>query len=256
MNNNLVKPKQLIIIGGGTSINDGIALGLKDKLKDRFVIGCNYAFEFFDCTLTACVDHSFYNPKVDQKLWTQERKEAHVNKLKNLPMVIAQGRGVRFKHPNTAFIKCALKYDRTCQTGIYKSNLCGCYALTLGIYLLDEGEIFLLGMDFGAITDEKIDDKKATHFYQKEFKHRGTGKNNWYEKQGRDEMDYGVYREEKKCKIWNVSPNSNIRVFDKITYEEMFNKLDNQTFNQDELRAFVTEKTLHLPHTEQSPKKF
>ena len=38
------KPSQLIILGGGTSIKEGIEKGLWDKIKNRFVIGTNYSF--------------------------------------------------------------------------------------------------------------------------------------------------------------------------------------------------------------------
>ena len=73
------------------------------------------------------------------------------------------------------------KYSRDIRHGVYKSSLVGLFALTLGIFFLDEGEIYLLGYDYGA---QGKDGKKRnrTHFYQEDTKHahRGIGKVNYY----------------------------------------------------------------------------
>lgn len=60
--------------------------------------------------------------------------------------------------------------------------------------------------------------------------------------QGRAGKDFGVYRDEKKIKIYNVSPKSHINIFDKISYEDFFKKLDKNTYNQDELRQHIKNK--------------
>jgi hypothetical protein len=44
-------PNELIIIGGGASIQEGIALNLKGRIKNKFVIALNFAYRHFDHTL-------------------------------------------------------------------------------------------------------------------------------------------------------------------------------------------------------------
>ena len=58
---------ECIIIGGGKSVQEGISLGLKERIKDKFVITCNFSCYHFDSTLTTYLDKDFYlgdlNPK-------------------------------------------------------------------------------------------------------------------------------------------------------------------------------------------------
>jgi len=241
----MIFPNQLVIIGGGPSIKEGLGLGLKDKLKDTFTLGCNYAFKFIDSTATCYVDKGFFNMS-DKKL-SENLKE----QLTNLPLVIGQGKKLGVPPPNTVFIPCAKVYARDCANGIYKSNLCGIYTLSLGIYLLNIGTIFLLGYDHGAITkDLDAQHKVITHFYQDELKHRGIGKANWYNKNDGDIKDYGVYKDEKHVKIYNVSLNSHIRLFPKISYEQFFSMLSPTTYPQDQLRSEILIKLKNLPQTQ------
>ena len=112
---------------------------------------------------------------------------------------------------------------------------------SLAIYLLDIGEIFLLGYDCGNI-ETTLDDKgrKITHFYQgSQINHRGIGKTSWYDTRGRVEKDFSVFQNETKIKIYNVSPKSKINNFEKISYEQFFSKLDINLYNQDELRKQI-----------------
>lgn len=230
MDFNLEKPKQLVIIGGGSSIQDGLSKNLWEKLKSHFTIGLNFSFKFFEATFQSFVDSSFYN--------------ANSKELEKVPLIIGQGKNLNVKLNNTFTIRCnAQKYNRDLKDGIYKNNLTGIYALSLAIYLLDEGEIFLLGYDSGAIS-WKFDNKNRpiSHFYQGQVEHRGIGKINYYNSKDRDEKDYGVYRNETKIKIYNVSPKSNIHVFPKINYDEFFNKLDTNQYDQNELRSWIKEK--------------
>ena len=41
------KSNQLIIIGGGASIEEGISKNLWEKIKNKFVIGINYSYHHF-----------------------------------------------------------------------------------------------------------------------------------------------------------------------------------------------------------------
>jgi len=225
----LKKPLQLVIIGGGSSIQEGVSKDLWNKLKDKFVIGINYSYNYFkDPTILCYCDKKFYN---------DERK-----KIKNLPLVIGKEHGQLHPEPNTIMLKTiASKYSRDLKNGVWKSSLTGIFALTLAIHLLDEGEIFLLGYDYSAIGKSKRSES-LTHFYQEEIQHRGTGRTNYYDSSGRADKDFLPYKNEKKIKIYNVSMNSRINTFKKISYDQFFKMLDKKTYNQEELRKFIKEK--------------
>lgn len=223
------KPTQLVILGGGSSISEGISKELWDKLKDKFVIGINYSYRYFSNPTIQCF--------CDDKFYKDEREQ-----LKNLPLIIGKQHGQLHPEPNTIMLKTkADKYRRDIRNGIWKSSLTGIFALSLGIYLLDVGEIFLLGYDYsGQGKDEK--GRAVTHFYQDDITHRGTGKINYYDSKGRADKDFGVYKDEKKIKIYNVSLNSRIDVFEKISYDDFFEKLGKKRYNQEELKDFVKER--------------
>lgn len=223
------KPVQLIILGGGSSMSEGISKGLWEKLKDKFVIGINYSYNYFkDPTILCYCDKKFYN---------DERK-----RIKNLPLIIGKQHGQLHPEPNTIMLMTkADKYRRDIRNGVWKSSLTGIFALSLGIHLLDVGEIFLLGYDYCAIGKSKRSEN-LTHFYQEEIQHRGTGRTNYYDSSGRGDKDFAPYKKEKKIKIYNVSLNSRINVFEKISYEDFFKKLDNKRYDQKKLRKFVKEK--------------
>jgi len=224
------KSNQLIILGGGSSISEGLSFGLWDKLKGHFVIGTNYSYKFYEATLQTYVDSTFYTQNFED--------------IKKLPLIIGQGRHIDMKNrPENSFVISTNHiYNRDLKDGVYSAMLVGLYSLSLGIYLLDFGEIYLLGFDYGNI-DNKVDDKKRkiTHFYQSQINHRGIGKTSWYDAKNRADKDFGVYSSEKQCKIYNVSPLSKINIFEKISYEQFFMKLDNKTFDQNELRNYVKE---------------
>lgn len=224
MKNNL---NQLIIIGGGASIKEGLAYNLWNKIKNRFTIGCNFAYHFSEFTILTYVDSSFYNKNIED--------------LGKIPLIIGQGKKLDEKLNNTLTIPCISNYNRDLKKGIYKSSLVGIYSLSLGINLLDEGIIFLLGFDYGA---QEIDKKNRplSHFYQNEIEHRGIGKIKWYAMEGRADKDFGIYKNESKIKIYNVSPLSKINTFEKIDYNTFFKLLDNNQYDQNTLRSYIKEK--------------
>ena len=221
--------KQLIIIGGGNSIQEGIVLGLWEKLRNKFTMGINYSYKFFDSTFQTYVDAQFYN-----------RENLNLEKL---PLIIGSAYKINKKLPNTLSLTTSNTYVRDLSKGVYSPRLSGMFSLSLAIYLLDVGEIFLLGYDLGN-TDESKDDKKRylTHFYQGALEHNGVGKVNYYNGKGRAEQDFGVYKNEQKIHIYNVSLLSKINMFPKISYTEFFSKLDPETYDQNELRLLVREK--------------
>lgn len=220
------KLKQLIIIGSGSSLKEGISKGLWDKLKGKLTVGLNYTYNFFDSTVLCYVDEDFYKKQREQ--------------LKSLSLIIGKEHQRLNLLPNTITLKTNdVKYYRDIKLGCYKSNLAGLFALSLGIYLLDEGEIFLLGFDYGTV-DNQLDSKgrRITHFYDN-IEHRGIGKCNYYDTIGRGDKDFGVYSNETKCKIYNVSLESKITIFPKLSWETFFEKLDNNQYNQEELREYI-----------------
>ena len=230
-----IKPKQAIIIGGGYSKVEGINKGLWNKIENKFVCCTNYDYINFNATFVTFVDYDFYKNELKN--------------LKKLPLIIGKDSKnlEKIKHLNTILIQSNdSEYTRNLSKGVYKS-LCGVYSLSLMIYLLNIGEIFLCGFDNGSIKGAK--DKKnrpLTHSYQGKIEHRGIGRLSYYNVSDREKTDFGVYFNEKQCKIYNVSPDSNIKCFTKITYEQFFNKLDNKSFDQFNLRKWIKEKLARI----------
>lgn len=227
-----IKNRQLIIIGGGYSLKKPIEDGLWDKLKDKYAFGLNYNYKHFDSTCLMGVDDEFYNLEFEN--------------LKNIPLIVfGYDKDVKKWHPNTLKLKCHNKYlGRDLNQGVYSSRLTGMFALTLGVYLLDIGEIFLLGYDFGWKSDKVINKQYATHYYQGTIKHRGIGHISYYNSKGRIKSDFAPYKDEKKVKIYNVigDPESKIETFEKIDYNTFYKLLDNKIYNQKELRVEIRKK--------------
>jgi hypothetical protein len=223
------KPKQLVIIGGGLSIKEGIELGLWEKIKGKFTIGINFSYKYFpDATFQCYLD--------------KQVRRKNVKDFAEMPLVITKLQPIKHR-PNESQINTKGQYTRDIKSGIYKGSLTGIYCVTLGIHLLEEGEIYLLGYDYGGIVKDKDKKKRPlTHFYQGEIEHRGIGRANYYNRKTRAEQDFGVYKEEKKVKIYNVSLKSNLTTFPKISYTEFFKKLTHAKYNQDELRQWVKSK--------------
>jgi hypothetical protein len=249
------KINECIILGGGLSVKEGQEKGLFQKIENNFVIGINFAFNFFNPTFTCFADPiSFY--------------KTYYNEIKDLPLIVgrtAPDIGVK-PHPNTIFLKPATIYNRNLSNGLYHPFLSGIMALSLAIYLLDVGKIWLLGFDNGKITNdrEQVDITKVknksviisqggkylrnySHWYQGKLEHRGIGKIQFYHSDNKVNKLFSVFKNEAKCSIVNVSPNSNLTIFPKISYDEMFSQLNNETHHQDELRQFIREKLSTIP---------
>jgi hypothetical protein len=249
------KINECIILGGGLSVNEGQEKGLFQKIENKFVIGINFAFKFFNPTFTCFADPiSFY--------------KTYYNEIKDLPLIVGRTTpdiGVK-PHPNTIFLKPSTIYNRTLSNGLYHPFLGGLMALSLAIYLLDIGKIILLGFDGGKITKdrEQVDITKVknkgviisqsgkywrerTHWYQGKLEHRGIGKVSFYHSDNKVNKLFSVFKNEAKCSIINVSPNSNLITFPKISYDEMFSQLNNEIYPQEELRQFIKEKLSTLP---------
>jgi len=213
---------QIIIIAGGSSIKEGIYIGLWDRIKDSFSIGINYAYRYFDSTALCCMNYTdFY--------------DINRAELKKLPLIITPDR----PHPS--------KWEyNTLLVGNNNYFLSGILAIDIATKILEEGDtIFLLGYDYGAINDIKdAQGRSQTHFYQNWIEHRGIGQTSYYDYLGHSYRDFEWYKG-CNCKIYNVSPDSNINCFEKIDYNTFFEKLDNKTYKQHLLRAKIRMELLH-----------
>ena len=195
---------QLIIIGGGNSILDGIKIGLLEKLDGKFTCGINYAYKYFNSTFLVCLNYvDFYDAN---------RKE-----LKKLPLIVTCNR----PHPSI--------WENNTVTVKEHFTLSGILALSVACKLLNaDDEIFLLGYDYGAYNGK-------THFYQDKIHHRGVNKTAYYDYEGHAERDFRDFN----SNIYNVSINSRINVFPKLSYEQFFCKLATKEYKQEALRKAV-----------------
>jgi hypothetical protein len=231
---------ECIIIGGGKSVTEGLALGLKDRIKDKFVITCNYAYKHFDSTFLAFMDRDFYVSAADrQAIYKDKYPDIH-SELAALPLIIGYKQNPEIGKsllPNTIMIPNPYKEVQL--------NLTGIFALSVAVKLNVE-KIFLLGFDWTRLTTEEKGNKLYNpstcnydtdiHYYGKEIKPRGSGYVNFYE--GHNPENFFKFFSN-KTKIYNVSLNSNIQTFEKISYEHMFRLLNDEKINQDELRKQI-----------------
>lgn len=194
-----MKTKQLIIIGGGESITKGVDKGLWSALRGCFTCGINYSYRYFQSTFLCCMNYTdFYDVN---------RKE-----LSKLPLIITCAR----PHPS--------KWEKNTMLINKNFMLSGILALKVGMDILEEGEIFLLGYDYSKQNNK-------THFYQGDIKHRGIGGDKYYNR-GFEDKDFRPFCNNKKIKIYNVSMKSKIKCFSKLTYHKFFKKLDDSIYNQ------------------------
>lgn len=224
--------KSVCIIGGGRSILEGIKLDLWNRLKESKIEiwSLNYAYKTlpYPPTREIWVDTSFFN-----------------NNSQVLPTLNQQGVKLYAKaHSRYAIIPEIIQYFATSNKSQYygkkaieqrilycgRMKLCGIFALSLAIA---EGYniIYLCGYDFGTPTFNT--DK--THYYQDEINviSAGVGKPEIYLKPDgsvNDQVeDFGIFMKEEDVKIYNVSLISNIPYYPKISYEEFFTKLNEQS---------------------------
>ena len=249
-------PRQLIILHGGSSAKEGISTGLFDILPNLFSVGLNYSYRYVNTTVNIGIDEQFYN--------------TNRSDIDKLPLYIGKFHvDIKLPGANTIFFPPCNDYYRGLEPGVYKSTLVGLFSLSLFINLMDEGEIYLLGADYGQGKDKDgklLFDEKGrplTHFYQGDIEHRGIAKLNWFTRTAEDktnpgvrlpgaELEYRVYKDETKVKIFNVGLQSNITTFPKISYDEFFERINRTPLNQDEIRAELRLKLKELQNKQQN----
>jgi len=234
--------REIIIIGGGSSIKEGLSLCLKEKLEGKCVFTINYAYKHFPHTCLLFGDKDFYvktknkdNPRTRPDIYEELAKEPLIfyteinNGLK------------KFIMPNTyGLLNGEIYNTNPLKLGFYKHFLTGIWAISLAQFIMDyKGTIYLLGYDW--TKKPKGKEKTETHYYTKEeINHNGIGKYQVYT--SHNPSNYFDKFKEPNIKIYNVSPNSNIKEFEKIDYPTMFNKLGCGVFNQENLRQEIKAK--------------
>jgi len=218
--------KRVIIIGAGASVQEGLNEDLWRKIEYNTIWSCNYAFMTmpYRPARELWVDRSFFKNNVTQLCQLQKEGIELVAK-ENASSIRLPG--------TTYYIGVRKKEEYVGKEGIAQNKIfigaqgfSGTFALHVAIC---EGynEIFLLGFDYGVPPSSG---ETITHYYQNKLNviSSGVGMPNVYLKKDKvkQQIDtYDIFLQETDIKIWNVSPKSNIQCFDKITYEEFFNKI-------------------------------
>jgi hypothetical protein len=235
------KIKDIIIIGGGKSISQGLETGLKEHLEGKCVILINYAYRHFEGTFLCFGDKDFYAP---MHVKYDKNNPDIYEELDKLPLIIGAKKNHDLDsvlHPNTIMIR------NPKQELVAVSVLTGIFALGIAEKLEPEN-IFLLGFDWDRRDPKTIPIGKNynpksdldIHYYGKEIKHIGSGYYGIYE--NHNPNNYFKYFNNCKSKIYNVSPDSTIENFKKIDYSKFYSLLSNQIFNQEELREEIKNK--------------
>ncbi len=258
--------KPIIICGAGNSIpflnsqfyrtGCGLSMKLEQIIKYNYSIGLNFWFKYgCETTFNMSGDWQFY----------EDNKEA----LKKVPMIIAsedpqlKNRNESRIHDNTLLLPSAGIYfgKDSWEKGFYHRQLIGMFSLTLAI-ALGFKEIYLLGYDCVEVNGQThfyqgvADLTKATKLYldgkhkADRYHFRGVGK----EKSGDYKTSTYNYKnhlnnkwfdpyhaERKDIKIYNVSINSIINTFPKISYGAFFQQIEDNHIDQIEARKEIKE---------------
>ena len=216
--------EQIIIVGGGQSIQQGLEQGLHSKISKCFTIGCNYSFKYFNPTFNTFVDGEFY--KTNKNILKHRLCSGHYANLDEPK-----------ESPEVYWLPPSIKYSTIKETkSVYNPMLVGIWSISLAIYLMKgNGTIYLLGYDW---TKKNTGN---THFYQGKIEHSGINKTDFYDEQEPNKW-FAPFLKEKGVNIYNVNPESNINTFEKVNYFEMFGKLKDEPYSQDYLREYVRTK--------------
>lgn len=237
----------IVILGSGNSLRNGDNLSKPENLEiwshlnNIPTFGINWIFKYYFPTIVMYADSQFY-----------ETEKENVDKH---PLVIGKQDGYYKRRGSVELGKNIIllpitnvwQGEDSWKKGFYCSRLTGIIAITLA-YCLGFKNIYLLGFD-----NKEIDGR--THFYQGEPK-IGWRKENDRLATGMGRNEHGeyntsVYNNEKELdeiynpflslptdvRIINVSPQSRITAFNKLTHKEFYGILDSRKeINQDEVR--------------------
>jgi hypothetical protein len=209
---------RVIIIGGGSSLNEGIEKGLWNHIRDRETWSINYAFKAMPYVPTKelWVDRTFFKNNSTLLEGLYKNGVECITKENDFYKFIPEIK--LFKHSN--------EYNPSNGT-VYTGSLglSGMFALSLAVKQ-EYREIYLLGYDFG--TNSISNDN--THFYQGKFDYvsSGVGNPQVYRDTTSGNLkksvrDWDVYKDYKS--IYNVSLVSNISSYPKLSWEEFFERI-------------------------------
>jgi len=262
--------KRAIIIGSGASVRQNQwnisldKLPLWNTLKDEFTIGCNWSHRWFNSTVLMYSDYQWYATEKER--------------LKDVPLILGKKDGYYNRKDsvtlgdnvlllnecvNTTRLKKGNKKPGMHPTywgkdawkkGFYCSQLIGLKALNLAI-ALGCTEIYLLGFDACDINGHThfYDDTDAGTYLWNKHKYCGMGKHdngkyrtgNYNKIEELNNFYFEPFEQElSKIDIFNVSVESKIETFCKITYDEFYKDLkDRKTkVNHEEIRQAIKDK--------------
>ncbi|MDO8641783.1 MAG: hypothetical protein Q7R33_09670 [Nitrosarchaeum sp.] len=199
---------RLVIIGGGPSIK-GFDFNL---LNQQFSFGLNFACHFYNPTALLWVDRDFY-PQNKQHIDNKDCIKITKNNC-DVPKDFFRLKAVKSYHG----------LDSLSQ-GVYTPYLVGLFALTIGVALKFE-EIYLLGYDCRFLNNN-------SHFH--DIEHRGKKNEQPYLKGTRH---FDVYKD-CQSKIFNVSLDSALHVFPKISYSEFCKRLPLYSIQQQTAKEWL-----------------
>ena len=211
--------KEVIIVGGGYSIKEGIEKDLWEKIKYKNVWSLNFAFEFMPFIPTKQI-------WADTSVW-EKCKDDLLKLHNNGAQLVCRNYGGYEEYP---FIE-RFDVDSYEYNGhqpraplfLGRLGLVGVFAISYAIRL-GYDKIYLLGYDFGAANTEI----RNTHFYQEESEINAgayaDSKIYWegLYKVKHEVADFKHFEMDSSCKILNVSLDSNIPWFEKISYKDFF----------------------------------
>jgi len=220
--------REIIIIGAGYSVKEGIELGLWNKIKGKDILTINFCYRFLpflptgiiwgdDSVWIKCEDSLSVLSNYGVKLYS--RKCEKYNKYPFIKQIRVEDEG----HNILPFTD-----DKGLELNSIYMGRCGftgLMALSLACALKYD-IIYLLGYDFG-IIDYK---ENNTHWYRELDDKINCGaygiKSVYFDgdKPRHEISDFNVYKTS-KAKIYNFSPLSNIEVFEKLSYNQFFNKI-------------------------------
>lgn len=210
---------ELVILGAGSSVREGIDQGLWWNLRRQNVWSLNYAFKVMPFIPSAQVWR-------DLGVWAEHKNEIlalhrqgcclYTRRLADYGgyyEVQSYGEDAEVFHGKDGIVKDRIFCGRMGLTGVFALSL----AIAKGY-----DRVYLLGYDFGSPSFEDVN----THFY--DGLNSEAGKPNIYlttDSLPRDEVaDFGQFLDS-KVEILNVSMKSNILCFPKIGYPEFFRRI-------------------------------
>jgi len=217
--------KSCFIIGGGPSLREFPF----SRLKGHRTIGVNLAFTKFEPSVTFSMDSRFL-----KWLETERYGPAITRRFEKLNSYRVQMMTYPASFPPLVFVVPVFKnysaghwaFTESMRDGIGHGNNSGYAALNLAA-VLGANPIYLLGFDWNKRLGLPERDPNYNpnsdlqiHYYN-DIEHRGIGYVGYYENHNPDKEFKSTIK--KDIKIYNVSPESNINCFEKITYEKRKN---------------------------------